>query len=380
MTNPLWRCRVAPPTSRPAAESARARGLRRSRGLRAGWAAAWLAVAVGAGSARAQNEPPGASAKAAAPGASAAASTPSTMPAARPADGAQPSGPVRVQEVAPGVWMAQGQSALGSPANRNFISNAAFVVTDDRVVVFDSLGAPILGQELLAEIRRVTPLPVRHVVLSHYHADHVYGLQALQAAGAELIAHEAARDYLNSDTARLRLQASRQELAPWIDDATQLVAPTRWLSGSTTLVLGGTTFVIDHVGPAHTPEDLVVWLPERRALLAGDLVFRQRVPYVGQADSAAWVQALDRLLRYEPVVLVPGHGAPSREPRADLQLTRDYLVHLRRSMAEAARNLEPFDEAYARADWSRFAHLPLFAAANRINAYNTYLLMERQPP
>ncbi|MEP7282315.1 MAG: MBL fold metallo-hydrolase [Rubrivivax sp.] len=294
------------------------------------------------------------------------------------AGAAEPARPHAV-EVAPGVWHVQGQSALGSPANRNFISNASFVVTADRVVVFDALGAPVLATELLAEIRRVTPLPVQHVILSHYHADHVYGLQVLQAAGAEVIAHEAARTYLGSETAALRLQASRQDLAPWIDAETRLVPPTRWLSGSTTLVLGGTRFVIDHVGPAHTPEDLVVWLPERRVLLAGDLVFRGRVPFVGQADSAAWVQALDRLLTYDARVLVPGHGPPSLQPREDLQLTRDYLVHLRRSMGEAARNLEPFEEAYARTDWSRFEHLPLFRAANRINAYNTFLLMERLP-
>ena len=74
---------------------------------------------------------------------------------------------------------------------------------------------------------------------------------------------------------------------------------------------------------------------------------------------------------------MPGHGPVSTSARADLQLTRDYLVHLRKSMADAARDLEPFDEAYARTDWSRFEDLPLFRAANRINAYNTYLLMEQ---
>ena len=59
-------------------------------------------------------------------------------------------------------------------------------------------------------------------------------------------------------------------------------------------------------------------------------------------------------------------------------MTRDYLVHLRRTMGEAARNMEPFEEAYAKVDWSRFDKLPLFRAANRINAYNTYLLMEHE--
>jgi hypothetical protein len=76
-------------------------------------------------------------------------------------------------------------------------------------------------------------------------------------------------------------------------------------------------------------------------------------------------------------VVVPGHGPVSDQVRDDLQLTRDYLLHLRRSMGEAARNMDPFEEAYARTDWSRFEKLPLFSVANRMNAYNTYLLMEQ---
>ena len=70
-------------------------------------------------------------------------------------------------------------------------------------------------------------------------------------------------------------------------------------------------------------------------------------------------------------------GPGSASALDDLKLTRDYLLHLRQTMGEAARQLEPFEEAYAKADWSRFEHLPLFRAANRINAYNTYLLMEQ---
>lgn len=285
--------------------------------------------------------------------------------------------PLPAQQVADGVWFVQGQAALGSAANRNFISNAGFVVTDDGVVVIDALGSPALGAELIETIRSVTPQPIRHVIVTHYHADHIYGLQAFKGLGASVIAHAEGREYLNSDTARLRLEASREELAPWVDASTQLAGADRWLEDAeTTLRVGTTELVIRRAGPAHTPEDLVIFVPARGVLFVGDLVFRGRIPFVGQSDSRRWIESLDRLLAFRPRVIVPGHGPASEMPVADIELTRDYLVFLRQAMGEAARNLDPFDEAYARADWSRFANLPLFRAANRINAYNTYLLMQ----
>jgi glyoxylase-like metal-dependent hydrolase (beta-lactamase superfamily II) len=280
-------------------------------------------------------------------------------------------------EVQPGIWMVQGASALGTPANRNFISNAAFVVTAEGVVVIDALGSPVLARELVAAIARVTPKPIRHLVVTHYHADHVYGLQVFKDLGIPITAHQQGQAYLHSDNALLRLKASREELAPWIDEQTRLVPADRWVNDTTRFTLGGVEFVLQPAGPAHTPEDLVVVLPQQGVLMAGDLVFRGRVPFVGQADSGRWIEALNRLLSYNVRTIVPGHGPASTSAVADLQLTRDYLQHLRLTMGEAARNLEPFEEAYAKADWSAYAHLPLFKAANRINAYNTYLLMEQ---
>ncbi len=286
---------------------------------------------------------------------------------------------LQVSEVAKDTWIVQGAAALGTPGNRNFISNAGFIVTDDGVVVIDALGSPAMASELLAEIRRVTQQPLRYVIVTHYHADHIYGLQVFKAAGATLLAHVAARLYLNSETAQQRLQASRKELAPWIDEKTQLMPADRWLDADETrLQVGTVEIVIRHVGPAHTPEDLVVFVPQTGVLFAGDLFFRGRVPFVGQADSRLWVKSLDRMIDFKPGLVIPGHGPVSTDPMADLQLTRDYLLYLRRKMGEAARNMEPFEDAYASTDWSRFEALPLFRAANRMNAYNTYLLMEQQ--
>ena len=100
------------------------------------------------------------------------------------------------QRLAEGAWFVQGDSALGSAANRNFISNAGFVVTDAGVVVIDALGSPALGQALIDAIKRLTTQPIRHVIVTHHHADHIYGVQAFKAAGATIWAHQAGREYL----------------------------------------------------------------------------------------------------------------------------------------------------------------------------------------
>ena len=296
----------------------------------------------------------------------------STLATAQPAS-------IQAVQLAERVWFVQGNSALGSTGNRNFISNAGFFVTDEGVVVVDALGSPALAQELLREIHRVTPQAIRYVVVTHYHADHIYGLQTLAQAGAKVIGHASAREYLNSDTAQRRLEASRIELAPWIDANTRLVPADQWLNTQETRFrLGSMDFVVDHVGPAHTPEDVVVFVPQLGVLFAGDLFFQGRIPFVGQADSRLWIQALNRLMKYQPKIVIPGHGPASTNPMVDMTMTRDYLLYLRKTMGEAAKNMEPFEEVYAKTDWSRFESIPLFRVANRMNAYNTYLLMEQQ--
>ena len=221
---------------------------------------------------------------------------------------------------------------------------------------------------------------VTHV--SHSHSRQKVGGAVAPEKGFEIVdafvAHGAAREYLTSDTARLRLESSRQELWPWIDEKTRLVPADEWLTGPKLLTVGGVRFDIQPVGPSHTAEDLVVYLPQQKVLFAGDLVFRNRIPFVGQADSRHWIEAMQSLLKFDTRWVVPGHGPISNDAKADMTLTRDYLIYLREAMGRAAKDMEPFESAYASTDWSKFEKMPLFKSANRMNAYNTYLLMEQE--
>ncbi|ODV03361.1 MAG: MBL fold metallo-hydrolase [Thiobacillus sp. SCN 63-57] len=286
--------------------------------------------------------------------------------------------PMKLVRLGVHSYFVQGQSGAASSENQGFMSNAGFVVTRDGVVVFDALASPPLAEKLLGLIRTVTKQPIKRVIVSHYHADHFYGLQVFKAQGAEIWAQRAAEGATRTEDAARRLAQRKEALFPWVDDDTRLLEADHFVEGDTEFGMGGLHFTLRHVGPAHSSEDLAMLVKEDGVLYAGDVVFRGRVPFVGDADSRAWIAALDKLIAVHPRILVPGHGAPSRTPRADLVFTRDYLSYLRSSMGKAARNLVPFDEAYEKTDWSKYRAMPAFNEANRVNAYNQYLRLETE--
>lgn len=281
-------------------------------------------------------------------------------------------------QVAPHTYFVRGLPEMGSSKNQNFISNAGFVITPKGVVVVDALGSPILAKKLIAEIKKITPQKVVAVIVTHYHADHVYGLQEFRNIGAKIYAQGEGRSYISSETAKQRLIASRIDFSPWVNASTSLIGADIWIDQSYTLTVGGVSFKISRVGPAHAPEDLIIYIPSEKVLFAGDLVFRGRIPFVGNADSKGWLQALDEIGSLNPNVVIPGHGAHSINPAEDIRFTREYLRYLRESMTKSAVNMDPFEEAYQQTDWSEYEGMPLFRAANRMNAYNVYLSIQAE--
>jgi glyoxylase-like metal-dependent hydrolase (beta-lactamase superfamily II) len=286
------------------------------------------------------------------------------------------------RQVGPHSWAVFGEAGMATAANRGFNSNAGFVVTRAGVVVFDTLGTPALGEALIAAIRRVTPQPIRRVVISHYHADHYYGAQAFKAIGAEIWAHEAGRGVVGSDEANARLEQRRQDLFPWVDEKTRPADADRWLAfgerGTIDFEFGGLRFRLLDVGGAHSPQDLMMFVADDGVLFAGDLFFTGRIPFVVGANTRRWLQAMDRIAEVNPRVAVPGHGDASQRVMPDLLLTRDYLRDLREKMGQAVEAMDDFEAAYDRIDWSRWERLPAFLPGNRLNARSVYLEMERE--
>jgi glyoxylase-like metal-dependent hydrolase (beta-lactamase superfamily II) len=284
---------------------------------------------------------------------------------------------MKVKQVSRHVYYVEGTPGVATD-NEGFISNAGFVVTGAGVVVFDTLGTPSLGQMLLEKIRTITDEPVVRVILSHYHADHIYGLQVFEDLDAEILAPAGAEKYLDSAEARERLEERRFSLDPWVDANTRLVYPDQYLSEGRHFRLGDVEFIVTTVGAAHSDGDLTLYVAPDRVLFSGDVIFEGRVPFLGDANTRHWLKLLERMEKEQLVALVPGHGASADRPNEAIGLTRRYLAYLRDNMAQAVREFVPFSEAYEAIDWSDFKDLPAFAEANRRNAYQVYLSLEAE--
>ena len=298
----------------------------------------------------------------------------------RAADIPPPDVDMKLTQVSEHVWYTQGKAGMASD-NDGFISNAGVVVTSKGVVIFDALGSPALSAMLLDKVRAITDQPVVKIVASHYHADHIYGLQTFKAAypNAAIIGPQGALEYLDSDAAASRLEERRVSLDPWVNDDTRLIAPDIINDGVMRFKVSDVTFTLNYVGNAHSDGDQTMLVEPDRVLFSGDVIFEGRIPFVGNADTRHWLATLDNLHTHGLKALIPGHGRYSDKPADTIKLTRKYLRYLRKVMGAAADDFVPFDEAYAATDWSDFENLPAFDAGNRVNAYNVFLSMEAEP-
>ncbi len=284
---------------------------------------------------------------------------------------------MKVEKVAAHSYYVNGVPGAATD-NQGFISNAGFVVTKAGVVVFDALGTPSLAAALVERIKKITDQPIKRVVVSHYHADHIYGLQVFKNLGAKIYAPLGSSDYIYSSAAAERLEERQLSLDPWVNDDTEIVVPDVIIDSSHRFKLGGLDFSINYLGKAHSDGDIAMLVEQDRVLFSGDIIFEGRIPYVGNADTKHWLKTLTELETGGLSALVPGHGSASKKPASTISLTRRYLSFLRKTMGEAIEELEPFGEYYDEVDWSEFENVPTFKKANRINAYQVYLSMGKE--
>jgi cyclase len=240
--------------------------------------------------------------------------------------------------------------------NRNppmyVFANALIVLGADQVLVVDTHASPSAARAMIRNVRALTSLPVRTIVNTHWHGDHVYGNSAYADSfpDVRIIAHASAADMMRGPGAArlheemIELEASISERARWLASGTgpagesldaaararverslrlaraqleelralELQPPTEVVEDSLTLDIGGREVRLYYAGPAHTPGDLLVWLPAERILAVGDLL-EEGLPYAGESYPAGWLRALNRIVELDPAIIVPSHGGVQRD-------------------------------------------------------------------
>lgn len=235
--------------------------------------------------------------------------------------------PFTLHEVAPGVW-----AAIDNPAAKaaQSGSNSGFIIGSDSVAVVDTFVNPAAAQALLDEIRKKTSLPIRFVVNTHYHIDHVAGNNIFAAAGATIVAQDNVRAWERTENLKFFGPQPKPEQKAMVES---LGLPTLTYKDRVDLYLG-TRHVIVVSLPGHTGGDSVVFIPDANVVFCGDLFWKHTLPNLIDASTKPWIESLDAMLaRHPQATFVPGHGEIGQAQ--DLRDFRDYLAALRDAIGQA---------------------------------------------
>ncbi|MCL8381445.1 quinoprotein relay system zinc metallohydrolase 2 [Xanthobacter aminoxidans] len=283
---------------------------------------------------------------------------------------AQPE-PFAVSEIAPGVFVHQAPYALALPKNLGFVGNAGFVVGKDAVAVIDTGGSKAAGEALKAAIRARTALPIRYVINTHMHPDHVLGDAAFVGPGVTFIGHHNLPEALSA-RASSYLSATERLIGPEAAEGTQVILPDETVDKVRSIDLGERPLRLEAWPTAHTATDLTVFDEKTSTWFLGDLLFLGHVPAL-DGKALGWIALLEEMKRRPAARVVPGHG-PASAPWPDAAApTERYLKRLVAgvratvkaggTMAEAARAAGR-EEA---PDWKLFDD---FNARNATSAYH----------
>ena len=248
----------------------------------------------------------------------------------------------RVQKIAPNVYTYE--VVVGSPAER-YTTNSMFVVTKDGVLVADGQATPDAVKEMLAAIAKITPQPVKYVVMGSDHGDHTNGYSAFPQ-GVEIIAHP-------NSKANLERQANAPNRSA---NAPKIVMPTSLVSDQRVLKLGGTEIRIEFLGRAHTGGDLVVYLPKEKVLFASEIYLNHMFPAMRSAYPSEWMEVFKKLDKIDAKYVIPGHGCVD-DPKTLKEELKAYEKSTAAVIAEAKRLHDagvPVEQAVKQANWGEY--------------------------
>jgi len=277
------------------------------------------------------------------------------------------------QAVIPGVWSAIGATAPQTYENSGHNNNLSFVITEDGVLVMNAGANYLLAQSLHEEIKKLTQQPVKYVVLENAQSHAILGASYWKTQGATIIAHRDAANEIKQDGHNI-LESTRGRLRDKFFK-TELVSPDKVFDDKLELKMGSWKFEVLYLGPAHSPGDIMVWLPEKKLVISGDTAFHERMlPLFDNTNTAAWIKTWDKFEALGAQTIIPGHGGPTNIAEVT-KYTKDYLVYLRAKISAVIKNGGSLQDAY-KADQSPYAHLDTYDELARVNAGMVFRAME----
>lgn len=241
-----------------------------------------------------------------------------------------------VSEVAPGVFVHQGRYEVQTPNNRGNVSNASFVVGGTAVAVIDTLGSAVMGEELRQAILAVTRKPIKYVINTHMHPDHVFGNSAFKPDNPTYIGHYKLARALGT-RAESYVTASKLMMGEKVFEGSEIILPKIGIKEVTTIDIGDRTLLLEPQPTAHTDNDLIVTDSKTNTLFLGDLLFSVHIPTL-DGSIRGWMALLDQLGQRRPLRVIPGHGPKTMQLPEALEPEQHYLAtvaaDVRRLIAE----------------------------------------------
>lgn len=277
------------------------------------------------------------------------------------------------QLVFDGVWSAIGATSPTRVANAGHNNNLSFIVTTDGVLVVNAGANYLLAKALHTEIKKITDQPVKYVVLENGQGHAMLGSSYWKDQGAVIIGHEDTAHEIKENAFAIleRMKRALKDIAK----GTKVVLPDKTFKDKMVIEMGGVRIELLHLGPSHSPGDIVVWLPQKSVVISGDMAFHQRMlPLFEHTDTAAWIETWDKFAALGAKYVIPGHGGPTNMAEVT-RYTKDYLVFLRTKMAELISKEGTLQEAYE-IDQSDYMHLPTAEFLAKRNAGLVFQVME----